>query len=241
MNNIEDFKKHCLEEYPKEACGLIVDGTYVTLENIAENPIDFFALSEKDSYNIERLKVEGKELMLLHSHTFETFTIDPRTPSHRDMLCRASIDIPMGIAHCDGNDVSEILYFGTITDKEYLDRSYISNVFDCFTLARDFIWNTYKIDVGIHPRPAEWEDWNPKYIEDNFANLGFKPIEDSIQYGDILLFSIGSKYSNHIGIALDEETFLHHLSQRKSSKDSINKWKRQLRHIIRLEHATKTI
>lgn len=232
------FKEHALAEYPKEACGIILNGNYIPLENTHTDPTNFFQLLEKDSLRIWQLLEKGAQIELLHSHTMESFSNDPRTPSYEDMKLKESLNIPCGIIHCDGENCTDILYFGDITDTLFVGRTYVSNVYDCFTLARDYLFNKFQLDVGLHPRPANWEEWNPYYIERTYASLGFTEITKNAQEGDVLLFSIASSKINHIGIYLGEDAFLHHLYNRKSSIDSVSKWKNHLVKILRINNGS---
>jgi proteasome lid subunit RPN8/RPN11 len=231
IHNEDIFIKHVLAEYPRESVGYVQNNIYCPLENVHSDPLNFFSLSAKDS----ELLATIEDYVLIHSHTEETFTADPRTPSYEDMLGQRDTGVTWGIVHCDGENVSKILYFGPPSKEALLGRNYISNVQDCFTLARDFLYIEKGIDVGIHPRPTEWEVWNPHYIEQTYTSLGFKQVPvDDVQCGDILLFTIGSKYINHIGVYVGEDVFIHHLYNRTSASDSFRKWHKQLTKVIRL-------
>jgi cell wall-associated NlpC family hydrolase len=141
--------------------------------------------------------------------------------------------------HTDGKEVSDILWFGKPSTIAYEGRPYISNVYDCFTLARDFLFKEFNYDVGLHPRPADWANWNPHYISKTWASLDFTPVEDKLQYGDILFFAIASKTINHIGIYLGEDKFIHHLYERLSHLDYLPKWHKQFIKAIRYAGRTQ--
>lgn len=236
MKYFEDFAKHVLACYPQEAVGYVENGIFFPLENVHPDPVNCFALCEKDSFMLLQ-----KKYYLLHSHTMTSFKDDPRIPSEEDMKGQQATNMPWGIVHCDGENVSDILWLEKENIvQELLDREYKANITDCFTLARDFYRANFNIDFGTHPRPADWEEWNPHYINNTYDKLGFKEIKSEmpLQFGDILLFRIGSNYINHIGIFIEKDKFLHHLYQRKSSYDSIDKWQRQLVKIIRRTDAS---
>lgn len=227
------YKEHFLSCYPQEGCGILVDNLFIPLENTHSNPARFFALSEKDSYNIAKMSDSDKGVVLLHSHTHQSFTNDPRTPSYEDMQGRKVTGMPWGIVHCDGQDVSDILMFGHINEEPLLGRKYLSNIFDCFTLARDYYWRFRSLDLGLHPRPENWEEWNPYYIEKNYIAAGFKQVFGEYEVGDVLLFTIASSKINHIGIYTAEDTFIHHLYNHVSCEDSLIRWRKQVTKVIR--------
>lgn len=238
----QDFKKHVLECYPREACGVLVGEEYTPFENVSGNPTETFRLSAEDSLQVAQL---GKTATLLHSHTAESYVGDPRTPSHEDTKGQQSTGIQWGIVHSDGTEVTDCLYFGKPSGVDLLGRPYVANVYDCFTLVRDYYFATYGVVMGTHPRPPNWEKWNPHYIGKTYATMGFSALQgdvkfDRLRLGDVLVFSLNSPYSNHLGVVVDitEEKvlFLHHLANRASREDKLSLWKSHLHRILRRDN-----
>ena len=226
ITNYEEMTQYIINQWPQEAVGVIVDSKFISLTNIADDPVNFFKVS-KTEFDEYRLLAQA----LIHSHTFDKWDpiYDPRTPSFEDMQCQDLMNLPFGICHTTGENCSQLLWFGTLDFPELLNRSYISNVYDCFTLARDYYRLNYDIDFGTHPRPAKWEEWNPHYIEQNYRDLGFIDIDETeCAPGDIVLFAIGSRTINHIGVVISDDEFIHHLHNRKSCKDKMQRWSRQI-------------
>lgn len=225
ITRIKEFEKHVLFQYPKESCGIIVKDKFISCENIAENPIDNFSISDS-IYKEYGSSIQG----IVHSHTTTSFKVDGRVPSKLDMLVGKNLSIPSGIVHCDGENVSEILWFNQTYLVPLLDRPYIPNVFDCYNLVRDYHTDK-KTGISKLPVMERDEDWVEK--DPGILLQGKETCTDIIPFseakvGDILLYKIGSQYENHVAVIIGEDLMLHHLATRPSSEDKISKWKRQL-------------
>lgn len=237
MQNIEEFHKHVIEEYPKEAVGILKEDIYIPYVNVHPEPIGNFLLEQEVSFSL----MDDRDYTLLHSHTTVNYDgTDPRVPTLHDMATQKNLGVSCGIVHCDGEAVSDILYFGPPSDTPLRGREYIHNVYDCFTLGRDFYWQNYGIDVGSFPRPLDWQGWNPHSMEHNYEKLGFVKVRrEDVAYGDTILYRLGSVYANHISICLGNNTILHHLYERLSGEDSLSKWDRQFVNALRYIHDPK--
>lgn len=222
IDNIDKFREHVLGCYPQEAVGYVVEGIYFPLENVHPDPVDNFLVSESDSFTLLEL-----DYTLAHSHCMASFKEDPRTPSLSDMQGQKDTAVLWGIVHCDGENVSEILYFGKPTLVPLLGRSYIRNVYDCFTLSRDY-YAQKRILTNECPRPPNWEEWNPYFLLQELEKTPFEEIpKENVVEGDLLVFRIAAPQPNHFGIALGGDKFMHHLANRVSCVDSISKWHNQ--------------
>jgi proteasome lid subunit RPN8/RPN11 len=222
ISNYEEFVKHVVAMYPQEACGVVVGTKFIPVENTASNPVDEFRFSIKDS--LQYAEASG----IIHSHTMRVFKDDPRIPSLADMSSAESSNIPWGIVHCDGENVSDILWFTETYKEPLLGRVYISNVYDCMTLLRDYYRQEYGVKSSSYPRPADWQEWNPLFLQTSIHAAGFRTIDhnEPTRVGDVLLMKLGSNYLNHIAIAISENELLQHLHGRLSGTDSIKKWER---------------
>lgn len=227
-----ELQAHVLECYPQEACGVLIQKKYIPLENKHANPVQGFKFPQKVS---QFLATSSTPYRILHSHTMEIYTGDPRTPSEEDMKGQIASTVDWGITHTDGETVSDILWFGAPRSLSLVKRPYIENVNDCFTLVRDYYFQNYGIDLGSFPRPKDWEAWNPNYIEKMYLDIPcLQEIETgNYQIGDILGLKLGSSYLNHLGVCNTKETFIHHLRDRISSEDKILKWKKQIYRVFR--------
>ena len=234
ITNLAEFHEHVLDEYPKEAIGVLKEGIYTPLVNRHPDPFNNFLLSESDSFRLVSLG----DYILIHSHTRSTLDTDSRSPSLEDMQSQVNLGRPFGIVHCDGEAVSDPLYFGPPSRAKLLGRQYIHNIYDCYTLGRDYYYRYFHVDTGVFPRPPDWQEWNPYAMEENYCRMGFKELDTrELQKGDVLLYKIASQQPNHIGIYLEEDRFIHHLYGRKSAEDSVKKWSKHLGKVLRYEDA----
>ena len=224
MKNIQEFQDHVISEYPREAVGLVIEDTFIPLPNISSNPFDSF-LVEKGTY----LTYEGTIEAVIHSHTcVGTVHEDPRTPSKADMMLAQGTGVPQGIAHCEGRNVSDILYFNTKAPAELLGRYYISGVYDCHTIVRDYFIIEHNFSMNLMPRGSDWVEADPLFLVNNLESQGFeRVIKGQEQVGDVLVFAYGTRYYSHLGIYLGNDTFIHHLQKRPSCEDRLSAYSRQ--------------
>ena len=228
IKNLEGLNKHMVSCYPQEGVGYITEGMFVPLENIHPDPVDSFLISESASFWLLQ-----RDYILIHSHCMESFAEDPRIPSLADMQGQKDTDKLWGIVHCDGENVSDVLYFGKPSEASLLGRKYIRNAFDCFSLVRDY-YHPKGIESPTYPRPANWEEWNPYYLLEGLEKINFIEIDKSeMVEGDLLVFRVRSPQPNHLGIYLGEDKFIHHLFNRLSCEDDLSKWKSQFIKVLR--------
>ena len=224
ITRIKEFEKHVLEQYPIEACGIFVEKKFIPCENIAENPIDSFAISDSVYKEFDK-KIQG----IVHSHTMTSFKVDGRVPSKLDMLVAKNLNIPSGIVHCDGEIVNEIIWFNQTYLTPLLNRPYLPNIFDCYNLVRDY--HTDKDGISRLPvmeRNEDWSETDPGILmQGKLSCTDVIPFSEA-RIGDILIYKIASQYDNHVAVITGEDKMLHHLATRPSAEDSIKKWKRQL-------------
>jgi len=224
------IRRHALSEYPREACGLIVDGRYIPESNHAVNPeISFEMLPEPGLLD--------RACAVVHSHTVDPATRyrqtkDPRTPSETDMQQQMALGIPYGITATDGHWIDELVWLGDRDIAPLLERPFISGIFDCWELARDWL----RLNLGVEPptiaREHDWLNKPNNYFLDMHEGAGFRLIHgiENFERGDVVLMTLGRearkrRYPDHCGIYLDGGELLHHLYGKPSCQTRFDRYK----------------
>ena len=214
--------EHAIQEQPRESCGLLVikkgKEVYFPCKNLAFDPSDQFIIDADDWVRIE--DNEGEIVGVVHSHP-----VTSAKPSEADRVA------------CEKSDLKWWIVQPQLKDWQYCEpcgykapligRKWVWGVTDCWSLCRDW----YKQELGIElidwVRPNDPEDFikNPMFV-DCFAKTGFRELlpTENLRYGDLLLMSISSSGLNHIGVYLGQQTVLHHLQNRLSSRDLLDEW-----------------
>ena len=219
---LEDFKAHCLDEFPNEAVGVLTARKYHRMKNVADDPENQFEIDPEEYVK----KTNPK--MVLHSHTHAVDSmelrkmrragIDPRTPSVADRRSQALSGLPYGVALCDGEGVSPVLTFGADTPP-LIGRRYVWGVTDCFTLVRDYF--KLERDIEIEDRIVEFGFWRngDNLIEEEFEDHGFEEIDRRMmEAGDVLLMQVNTEVPSHLGVLMEDGTILHHQFRELSRK-----------------------
>lgn len=205
---------HVAAEFPREACGLIVDvagqPTYFPCRNDAVGT-DQFILNPEDYLAAEN---SGPVISVVHSHPNGS----PQ-PSQADLVSCEASGLPWHIVNFP--DPEWVYFEPSGYEAPLIGRVWSHGVLDCYTIIRDW----YKINRGItlpdFERHDEWwqQEGNNLYV-DNFQSAGFVRVEDgSLQAGDVLLMQIRSKVPNHGVIYLGDDIILHHLHNRLSCRE----------------------
>lgn len=206
--------EHAKTEFPKESCGLIavIKGRrrYFSCRNIAETPDEHFVLDPADYAAVED---KGEIVAVVHSH--------PKTnhaPSQADRVACEKSGVPWYVV----NPQTEAWGYCEPEGFElpYVGREFVFGLVDCYSLCRDWYKREWNLDLKDYDRRDQfWLRGESLYI-DNFANEGFRriPIED-LQPGDAVIMQLNATLPNHAAVYLGDQTILHHLQGRLSSRD----------------------
>lgn len=230
---------HAEEEYPKECCGVIVDGEYFECRNISPEPEKSFKIHPSDL-----IEFEGRIEAYVHSHPDATSKM-----SQADRVYMEYAGKPYVICSFPAREFG--VYAPTGYKAPLVGRTFIHGVLDCYGLVKDFYERELQIILGDYERADKW--WNTEGIslyEENFEREGFYQVND-LQYGDLILCCVESKVPNHALIYLGEQAdlkseqappcigtglVLHHLYGRKSTREMYGEyWQSKTKMFIRCE------
>jgi proteasome lid subunit RPN8/RPN11 len=208
------FKEYSKQHTTKESCALaiIFKGRLILKEcnNISTNPHNFII----DPIDYIRASSLGEVAAVYHSH----LGTDAK-PTQSDIRGCNNGKIPWVIYAIESNNIEVIL------PEQYsiplIGREYNFGTLDCWSLVQDI----YIQELGIKlPRPLEVNpNWflDTDYFNNMYREYGFTKVLDNTlkKYDIILMQDDSSKVPNHCAIKYDQNTILHHVRGRLSSKD----------------------
>lgn len=226
---IRALRAHACAEYPQESCGLVINGTYQPMANVAEDPFEDFCM-ERGA--LLRPGVEA----VVHSHPG-----GPDWPSHADMVHQIASDLAWGVVCvCLDEDrrepvAREPFWWGDqVPRPPLLGREFRHGVTDCYALCRDW----WLLETGeLLPdfaRPDRWWESGADLIADHLAEAGFEPVPlDRVRRGDGLIFGRPGRPAEHLAVSLGGGLMLHHPMGGLSRREPVGRWGRLLRRAVR--------
>jgi len=229
----EAFKADVLARYPEEACGLIVNGSYISMPNIAADPTETFRI---DPIEYVKHSLNGLQA-LLHSHPYklEEHTRWPaQWPTTADMKGWMNTGIPWGIVSTEGEGISQLVWLDENNPEPLIGREFIHGVNDCYSIIRDW----FKLERGItlinKPRGMEWWGRGENIYELNLDEAGFVEVPMAeATVGDCVLFKIRSRVENHAAVITGTNQILHHMIGALSGHDSLARHSRLITRAVR--------
>lgn len=224
---IEYFKElrpriidHALEEFPKEAVGIIQNDDYIPLKNLSARPEETFEINPA-VYLAYAHKAEIQALV--HSHN------DFPHASKADAELQMKLNIPFGIVNINNSEPDWMFWGDSLPIQDLIGRPFHFNVYDCFRLVRDY----YRMLGIIIPNKArEFNFWNTtkgSLLEDIKDFKCYEIELKDVREHDVLLYSISGNMIDHIAVVSKNQQVIHHfvgkLSKRYSLANQMNKIK----------------
>ena len=218
---MDAIRAHVAAEYPKEACGVVVQAgrrqNYIPCRNIADNPTEAFTLAPADKLAAAQA---GEIIMIIHSHPDVVRLI----PSEMDRVQCDWSGIEWGIMSWPDGDFCTL---APRVERDYTGRVWLLGYDDCWSLIREFYQRERGIELGDHSVPYEWWEKGENIYDDNWQGEGFVEIDPSnILPGDIVMMRVQAQVTNHAAIYLGENLILHHMCGHLSSRVPYGKYYR---------------
>lgn len=213
--------EHVAAEYPKEACGVVVQAgraqNYIACRNIAENPAEAFTMAPEDKLAAEE---QGEIIMIVHSHP----DVVQLVPSEHDRIQCDWSGVEWGIMSWPDGD------FCTLSpreDRDYTGRRWVLGFADCWSLIREWYQREHGIALGNYSVPYEWWEQGENRYDDNWQAEGFFEVDPTdIRPGDMIMMRVQAQVTNHAAIYLGDNLILHHITGQLSARVPYGKYYR---------------
>lgn len=221
-----DIKAHAAEEYPSEACGVIVSNAYVRCVNTHPEPEKAFRLEDKW---LLALGIQA----IVHSHPD-----GPDWPSEQDMKQQMSTALPWAIVLVEKGFARDPFWFGDqVPVAPLIGRTFRHGVHDCYAGVRDYFRLSRDVVLPDLPRECDWWYKGGNILNENFEKFGFRRIDSGeMQEGDCVMASILCPgITNHSGVYVGNGLVFHHMYNRLSREEPLGPWMKYVTHFLRYE------
>lgn len=220
---IAEIREYMLFCAPCEGCGIISNGKFVPMPNVAPNKVDHFEISPSVWVDY---KVDG----VVHSHCAPCHP----EPTSTDMICQIKCGVPWGIVHVVNGHASKPLWWGDFRlSVPLVGRKFIWCAQDCYTLVRSEEFQRTGIIVPDEARDPWWKsdvigtaDTSKMYLQ--------MPSSTRREVGDVICMKIQHKFIDHFGIQVADGQMLHHMVDMMSARTPITRYEPFIQQIWRL-------
>ena len=234
ISTLKEFEKHVLQEYPSEACGLVVNDNYIPCKNIHPDPSQHFKI---DNLDYIRATAYGEVQAVLHSHPYNKHQSSKwpvEWPTTADMQSWMSGNIPWGICATEGAGITQLVWLDEDHPQELEGREFAHGINDCYSLIRDWFRLNRSIVLPNFARGIEWWYAGKNLYDENFEKAGFETIKlEEATIGDCVMMKVASDVTNHAAVITGHNQIMHHLFNRLSGTDSLSKWNRCIIRAVR--------
>ncbi|WP_336803871.1 C40 family peptidase [Erwinia aphidicola] len=224
------IREHVIAEYPREACGVVVQQgrkqVYIPCRNVAEKPEESFTLSPDDYIAAEK---QGEILMIVHSHPDVAVLV----PSETDRIHCDHSGLEWGIMSWPDGDWCTL---SPRCDRDYVGRPWVLGHADCWSLIVDYYRREYGITLRNWSVDYEW--WNEgreSRYDDNWQDEGFVEVPlAEMRPGDMIMFQSGAPVTNHAALYQGDNIMLHHGQGNLSNRVPIGAyWRERIVRVVR--------
>jgi proteasome lid subunit RPN8/RPN11 len=244
---VDSIKKHAVECYPEESCGVVVSTKkgpiYVPCKNVHAEPTTSWKVSAEQT---AKALTKGDILAVVHSHPE-----GPNYPSVVDQTQQIAGGEIWGIVPVIGTDVgnervpvpSDILWWGDNLPPVPLERRrFIWGIFHCYQLYRDWFKQEYGVLLPTFAYSFDTFAEEDVFVRNcervGFRNLGLIDMKNLLP-GDMLVGHIRGRCPNHCGVYLGGDDFLHHPQNGVSGIALLSRWWEHIDTVFRYERHIK--
>lgn len=231
---IQEMFRHAEDDYPHEACGLVVargkKAGLVRCRNVANNPRGMFILSPDDYLAAAQ---QSDILAIYHSHCDLS-----SEPSMADRSACEASGLPWHIVSWPLGGHTLINPCGY--QAPYEKRPFVHPIHDCYSLARDWYFREWGLELPEVVHDERWWEKGFDLYQDHYQQNGFVALPDESvpQVGDAFLLTLNSHVMNHAAVYVGEGRILQHVQDRLSSIDVWGGfWKKNLS--LHLRHESR--
>jgi len=233
QNALKAAKQHARRKYPHRICGLIIDGTYRPVKNVAQDTKANYQFPNGliEDYSPNRID------MIVVSKTAKPYCVDAQEVGLQDKYNR-----PFAFIALNEQTISEPVIWGAETPiPPIIGRAFLYGVTDCWTIVRDCFrlgkyelakqgineWPYEPVHLPVIPNTDGWWNEDEDYYVENFKALGFKQIGfNQAKPGDGFLTKFKSDKYNHAALLISNTEIVHHLPARLSRREKVGLWGR---------------
>jgi len=232
-----DYKEYFNSCWPEEAVGYVKDGVFYPLTNIAKDKFH--------NFEVDPVFLLEEPDRLLHSHCVGRniyYENDAHSPTYEDLAGQISTAIEWGICVTDGETCEDPVYWGNLANRPpLLDRTFIFNLYDCYTLVQDWYYLNRNIELPNQARHPFWNDDGKDLLTKSYIAWGFKRVDlIDLEVGDVLFYQVRSPVVNHLGIYLGNNQVLSHWYGRVSAIEDYGLWARYIQYAARYDDNSNT-
>lgn len=204
---VEDVRQHAIDEYPREACGVVAksgdEERYFRCRNVtAGDAEECFTLNPRD---YARAEDWGEIVSIVHSH--------PDATAHASPTDLAMCDLTRLPWHIFSYPEGDLRTYQPRESLPLIGRDFVLGVYDCWGLVMSYFQQEHGISLTDFRLPYPW--WEDKYPENLYRDLwyecGFREFDGPARDGDLVIMQVQSNKWNHGGVLVDGGMLLHHL------------------------------
>lgn len=198
---------------PWEACGVVVNGSFIEIPNRSTDPGQFSM--DRDHYF--RATKDGGLEAIVHSHPYM-----PAIASQADLAMCETTAVPWLIVSVPTGQWAVIEPTGSYV-APLIGRQWCHGCLDCWGVVRDGFMAFTGKRIPDFNRDWEWWKRGGNTIMENVESAGFVALPQGTppQHCDIMIMQFRSDVPNHLGLFLmPEATLLHQVTGHPSVRET---------------------